>query len=383
MKVITIFGTRPEAIKLLPVVQALKAHPDFEPIVCVTAQHRDMLDQVLSVFNVKPDIDLNIMRANQDLFDVTAHCLLKLREVLKAAQPDLVLVQGDTTTCFVSALAAFYLKIPVAHVEAGLRTYNLKAPFPEEGNRSLVARIADLHFAPTKKSEAHLLQEKITPESVLVTGNTVIDTLLKIKEHVLQNDDVLNSLPETVQKTIRENQPYVLITGHRRENFGAHLEEICQALRTLANRYPHWQWIYPVHLNPNVKAPVTKLLKDCPNIQLLPPLDYFKFVYAMLHAKLIITDSGGIQEEAPSLGKPVLITRDTTERMEAVSAGAAILVGHSAARIVTEVERLMHDPDHYVRMSRVKNPYGDGNASRYIVEALARYFCKRVSSNVV
>lgn len=373
IKALIVFGTRPEAIKMAPVVKAMQASPDFETVVCVTAQHREMLDQVLSLFEISPDHDMNIMSPGQDLFDVTSRVLLGLRDVLRQEAPDVVLVHGDTTTCFAAGLAAFYCNIPLAHVEAGLRTGDLRAPFPEEANRSLVGRLSDFHFAPTESSQANLLREGCRAEQILVTGNTVIDALFWVREK-------LNNFPASywqqqfaAELFARINDPQrkmILITGHRRENFGQGFQDLCSAIRQLAEKYPSWDFIYPVHLNPNVQKPVKEILGDTPNISLIEPKDYLPFVWLMNQSDLILTDSGGIQEEGPSLGKPVLVMRDVTERPEAVEAGTVKLVGTNTARIVSEVETLLNNADAYTAMSRAMNPYGDGLAAQRIVDWL-------------
>ena len=369
MKVLSIFGTRPEAIKMAPLVLALEQDPAFESRVCVTAQHRQMLDQVLELFNITPDHDLDIMQADQDLYDVTSRVLLGVRDVLTREQPDLVLVQGDTTTCFAGALAAFYQHIPVAHLEAGLRTGNIHAPFPEEANRAMTSRIARFHFAPTEVSRQNLLEEKIPEKNIWVTGNSVIDALLWVRKKVASRDDwgnVFGSATEVIQT----KKTYVLITGHRRENFGQGFKDLCTAIATLADNHPEIHFIYPVHLNPNVQQPVYSLLKGRTNIHLIDPLDYAPFVYAMDRAYLILTDSGGVQEEAPSLGKPVLVMRETTERPEAVDAGTVILVGTDKEKIIAETERLLVNAKQYQRMAQLHNPYGDGQTAKKITKIL-------------
>ncbi|WP_417911636.1 non-hydrolyzing UDP-N-acetylglucosamine 2-epimerase [Candidatus Electronema sp. TJ] len=369
MKILSIFGTRPEAVKMAPVIQALQADAAFTPRVCVTAQHRQMLDQVLELFAIRPDYDLNLMQDGQDLFDLTSRMLPVLRDVLQAEQPDMILVQGDTTTCFAGSLAAFYLRIPVGHVEAGLRTHDLHAPFPEEGNRAMTSRLAALHFAPTEQARRNLLAEGIAAERIHVTGNTVIDALLWVRDRILMNQD-WGDVFGGAGSVIRERRPFVLITGHRRENFGSGFQRICEAIALLAAQRPQLDFIYPVHLNPNVQAPVYSLLGGKANVHLIPPLDYAPFVHAMNCAKLILTDSGGVQEEAPSLGKPVLVLRETTERPEAVAAGTVRLVGTDTARIVQETERLLDDPQLCGQMSRAANPYGDGHAAERIAAIL-------------
>ena len=345
-KVLSVFGTRPEAIKMAPVVLALAADPRFESRVCVTAQHRQMLDQVLTLFGITPDRDLDVMQPGQDLFDVTSRVLLAMRDVLREERPDLVLVQGDTTTCFATALAAFYENVPVGHVEAGLRTGNLRAPFPEEGNRAMVSRIATLHFAPTEWSRQNLLREGIPDAAIHVTGNTVIDALLMVRDKVLAADpsrwraqfgaDLFGRITDPARRMI-------LVTGHRRENFGQGFVDLCTAIRDLARAHPDWDFVYPVHLNPNVQKPVLEILGGLPNVALIAPQDYEPFVWLMVQCDLILTDSGGIQEEAPSLGKPVLVMRETTERPEAVEAGVVRLVGTGRDAIRGGVTTLLAD----------------------------------------
>ena len=373
MRVLSIFGTRPEAIKMAPVVLALRERPGIESLVCVTAQHRQMLDQALALFGLRPDVDLDLMRPGQDLFDLTARMVVALRPVLQDIQPDLALVQGDTTTTFAAALAAFYAGVPVGHVEAGLRTHDLRAPFPEEANRALVGRLAGVHFAATERARANLLAEGTPAGGIWVTGNTVIDALLLARE--LAERRPAAEWRERFGPTLHDRlaqtySPVVLVTGHRRENFGANFEELCTALRELAGRHPDWTLVFPVHLNPNVRGPVLRTLSGLANVFLIEPLDYLPFVWLMTRATLILTDSGGIQEEAPSLGKPVLVLREVTERPEAVEAGTALLVGTDRCRIVTGVESLLREPDRYRAMSAVRNPYGDGHAAERIVEIL-------------
>ncbi len=373
IKVLTVFGTRPEAIKMAPVVLGLQKAEGIESIVCVTAQHRQMLDQVLNLFEIKPDYDLDLMAPNQDLFDITAKVLLGLRDVLRQAKPDIVLVHGDTTTCFAAGLAAFYEHIKLGHVEAGLRTGNLKAPFPEEANRTLVGRLADFHFAPTQSSKNNLLAENVPEASIIVTGNTVIDALLIVRDKV-------NLKPEHTwqekfgaplhQKISDKTRKLILITGHRRENFGQGFIDLCNAIKELAEKHPDWDLIYPVHLNPNVQKPVYEILNNLSNVYLIEPLDYEPFVWIMDQSDLILTDSGGIQEEGPSLGKPVLVMRDVTERPEAVDAGTVMLVGTNKEKIVKGVESVLLDNAVYLKMSKAHNPYGDGAAVEKIVATL-------------
>ncbi|MCH1487858.1 MAG: UDP-N-acetylglucosamine 2-epimerase (non-hydrolyzing) [Pseudomonadales bacterium] len=371
--VLSVFGTRPEAIKMAPVVLALAADEQIDARVCVTAQHRQMLDQVLNLFSIVPDYDLDIMRADQDLYDLTARILVGMRDVLAECKPDLVLVHGDTTTCFAVSLAAFYQQIPVGHVEAGLRTGNMLAPFPEEANRSLVGRLASLHFAPTTLSRQNLLDEGVSDASITVTGNTVIDSLLWVSERLSEypaqvwQDAIGKVLYERLAEASRQ---LILITGHRRENFGQGFIDLCSAIKTLAVAHPGWEFIYPVHLNPNVQKPVYEILSDVENVTLIDPQDYLPFAWLMNRSSLILTDSGGIQEEAPSLGKPVLVMRDVTERPEAVDAGTVRLVGTDAAKIVANVEQVMLDQGVYEQMSKAHNPYGDGQAAGRILEAV-------------
>jgi len=375
LKVLAIFGTRPEAIKMAPVVLELQRHLDrFEVLTCVTAQHRQMLDQALLHFNLKPDFDLDIMQSGQDLFDVTSRCLLGLRAVLRQAKPDICLVHGDTTTSFAAALAAFYEQIPVGHVEAGLRTHERYSPFPEELNRSLTGRLASLHFAPTTSSRDNLLREGIPSGDIFVTGNTVIDALLWTVDRFQNQPEVRARLHEQVVQngyTVGE-RPFVLITGHRRENFGEGFKNVCQALLEIARRRPDIDLVYPLHLNPNVKLVVEEMTAGQANIHLIPPLEYENFAYLMDQSKLILTDSGGIQEEGPSLGKPVLVMRDVTERPEAVAAGSVRLVGTSTEKIVANVLVLLNDSQAYQAMSHAQNPYGDGKAAENIVGILGR-----------
>ncbi len=372
-KILTVFGTRPEAIKMAPVVLALQQAEGLESLVCVTAQHRQMLDQVLNLFDIKPDYDLDLMAPNQDLFDITSKVLLGLRDVLREAQPDIVLVHGDTTTCFAAGLAAFYQNVKLGHVEAGLRTGNLRAPFPEEANRTLVGRLTDYHFAPTQSSKNNLLAEGVPEQNIVVTGNTVIDALLIVRDKVIGEPDSVwqEKFGETLFKTICDSsRKLILITGHRRENFGQGFIDLCNAIKELAQKYPDWDLIYPVHLNPNVQKPVYEILDQLDNVYLIAPLDYEPFVWIMNRSDLILTDSGGIQEEGPSLGKPVLVMREVTERPEAVDAGTVLLVGTDKEKIVSGVEKVLLDGDVYKRMSKAHNPYGDGHACEKIVQTL-------------
>ena len=372
-KILLVFGTRPEAIKMAPLVKALQKDTEhFETRVCVTAQHRQMLDQVLEVFGITPEYDLNIMAPNQDLYDITAKVLLGLREVLKDFRPDTVLVHGDTTTSMAASLAAFYMQIPVGHVEAGLRTYNMLSPWPEEMNRQVTDRICTYYFAPTEQSRANLLQENVDAKKIFITGNTVIDALLMAVDIISTTAGVKEKMAKELQEkgyTVGDRE-YILVTGHRRENFGDGFLHICKAIKELAALPPEMDIVYPVHLNPNVQKPVYELLSGLSNVYLISPLDYLPFIYAMQHSTLLLTDSGGVQEEAPSLGKPVLVMRDTTERPEAVEAGTVKLVGTNAEAIVSNVTALLLDKEMYKRMSETHNPYGDGQACERIIAAL-------------
>jgi len=376
VKVLVVFGTRPEAIKMAPLVKALQADPFFDARLAVTAQHREMLDQVLALFSLQPDYDLDVMRPGQDLYDVTSKVLLGLRDVLSDFRPDLVLVHGDTATTFAGTLAAFYQQIPVGHVEAGLRTGDLYSPWPEEANRQLTGRLARWHFAPTERNQNALLAEGVSGDNVLVTGNTVIDALQwvvqKVEETPALQSEIHNAVSAAGLEIDLTGQRYVLITGHRRENFGSGFEYICQALKTLAETNPDVHFVYPVHLNPNVQGPVKRLLDGLANVHLIEPLGYEPFVYLMQNAYLVLTDSGGVQEEAPGLGKPVLVMRDTTERPEAVDAGTVRLVGTESSVIRDAVQQLLDDQSVYERMSLAHNPYGDGKACSRIVEFLKR-----------
>ncbi len=375
-KIMLVFGTRPEAIKMCPLVKEFQKYPEeFETLVCVTGQHREMLDQVLHIFGVKPDFDLNIMKKGQDLYDVTSRVLVGMRDVLDEAKPDVVLVHGDTTTSMAAAMAAFYRQIPVGHVEAGLRTHNIYSPWPEEMNRQITGRIATFNFAPTPLSRKNLLDEGVDPEKITVTGNTVIDALHWVVENVMEKGYVPQD--PSVAALPRGDRRLVLITGHRRENFGDGFISMCTAIRDLALKYPDVDFVYPMHLNPNVRKAVGEVFgseisrqarndRDG-NLFFIEPLDYLDFVYLMSRSYLVLTDSGGIQEEAPGLGKPVLVMRDTTERPEALEAGTVRLVGTDYGRIMAEVSALMDDPVHYQAMSQAVNPYGDGKACPRIV----------------
>lgn len=392
-KVMLVFGTRPEAIKMAPLVKAFARYPEsFQTTVCVTGQHREMLDQVLRLFEITPDYDLNIMKQGQDLYDVTSRVLLGMREVLREAQPDVVLVHGDTTTSMAAALAAFYQQIPVGHVEAGLRTHNIYSPWPEEMNRLMTGRIATYHFSPTPLSRQNLLDEKVDEQRITVTGNTVIDALFWVVDKI-KGDEALSAELKDVLATAgynvtrldansRQPRRLVLITGHRRENFGDGFIHMCTAIRDLAQKYPDVDFVYPMHLNPNVRKPIQDVFKgldtlslgegwgEASNMFFIEPLEYLSFVYLMEKSTLVLTDSGGIQEEAPGLGKPVLVMRDTTERPEALDAGTVKLVGTDYDKIVNEVSRLLDDTAYYEQMSRAVNPYGDGKACERIVHYL-------------
>ncbi|ENM5935841.1 UDP-N-acetylglucosamine 2-epimerase (non-hydrolyzing) [Vibrio mimicus] len=368
-KVLTVFGTRPEAIKMAPLVHLLNSDIELEAKVCVTAQHREMLDQVLDLFEIKPDYDLNIMKPGQNLNEVTSNILLKMKDVLEEFRPDIVLVHGDTATTLAVSLAAYYEKINVGHVEAGLRTGNIYSPWPEEANRKLTGALASVHFAPTKSSSDNLIRENISPSDIEITGNTVIDALLWVNEKINNDSDMLTALGSAFPFLDNEKK-LVLVTGHRRENFGEGFENICKALAELASQHHDVQIVYPVHLNPNVSEPVNRILANIENIHLIEPQQYLPFVYLMNRSHVILTDSGGIQEEAPSLGKPVLVMRDTTERPEAVDAGTVKLVGTSVEKIVAEISLLLTNEAVYECMSKSHNPYGDGKACEKIVARL-------------
>ena len=374
-----VFGTRPEAIKMSPLVKEFQKYPEkFETIVCVTGQHREMLDQVLRIFDIQPDYDLNIMKQGQDLYDVTARVLTGMRDVLKETRPDIVLVHGDTTTSTAAALAAFYQQIPVGHIEAGLRTHNIYSPWPEEVNRQITGRIATYHFAPTSLSKDNLLQEGISGEQIIVTGNTVIDALYMVVEKI-KNDGILSCELEKVLKAsgydisrLSDGRKLVLITGHRRENFGDGFISMCKAIKSLSEKYPEVDFVYPMHLNPNVRKPIHEVFGESQraNLFFIEPLEYLSFVYLMEKSAIVLTDSGGIQEEAPGLGKPVLVMRDTTERPEALEAGTVKLVGTDYDKIVNEVSGLLDSQEYYEKMSKAINPYGDGKACSRIVKPL-------------
>lgn len=373
-KILTVFGTRPEAIKMAPVALGIAGCDKFIAQICVTAQHREMLDQVLDIFALKADYDLNLMKPGQDLYDITSRVLLGMRGVLRQAKPDVVLVHGDTTTCFAVGLAAFYEGIPLGHVEAGLRTGDIKAPFPEEANRSLVARLVNFHFAPTELARKNLLAENIPPANIYVTGNTVIDALLMVRdqvEAVPQSQWLQQFGADLYDEIVDASRKLILITGHRRENFGQGFVDLCNAIKTLAIRHPDWVLVYPVHLNPNVQKPVNEILSELNNVHLIEPQEYRPFVWLMNKCDVILTDSGGIQEEGPSLGKPVLVMRNVTERPEAVDAGTVRLVGTDVNKIVDGIETVLLDADVYQAMSRAINPYGDGLATQRIIQVLS------------
>lgn len=380
-KIMLVFGTRPEAIKMAPLVKEFQKHSkQFKTIVCVTGQHREMLDQVLNLFEITPDYDLNIMKQGQDLYDVTARVLVGMRDVLKEAQPDVVLVHGDTTTSTASALAAFYQQIPVGHVEAGLRTHNIYSPWPEEMNRLITGRIATYHFSPTPLSKENLLKENVAENAITVTGNTVIDALYMVVDKIKSNSELSSELAAILANSgydtarLADGKKLVLITGHRRENFGDGFINMCTAIKDLTQKYPEVDFVYPMHLNPNVRKPIHEVfgddLSNLGNMFFIEPLEYLSFVYLMEQSNIVLTDSGGIQEEAPGLGKPVLVMRDTTERPEALEAGTVKLVGTNYDKIVLEVSRLLDDSEYYDTMSKAVNPYGDGLACGRIIETL-------------
>jgi UDP-N-acetylglucosamine 2-epimerase (non-hydrolysing) len=373
-KIMLVFGTRPEAIKMAPLVHRLKAEPEFFDIqVCVTAQHRQMLDQVLRIFEIVPDIDLDVMKPGQDLFDVTTNVLQGMKAVFEKNKPDAVLVHGDTTTTLATAMAGFYAGVPVGHVEAGLRTHDLYAPFPEEFNRQVASRVTRWHFAPTELSRANLIAEHVDDDSITVTGNTVIDALHWVLNRINSDGGRSTQLIQSLNQALPFNwqsDRFVLITGHRRENFGDGFLQICEALREMASKFDNVHFVYPVHLNPNVQKPVRTILEGLSNVHLVEPLDYEPFVYLLKHSYVVLTDSGGIQEEAPSLGKPVLVMRDVTERPEAVDAGTVELVGANKNQIIAGVSRLLEDEAHYSKMSHAHNPYGDGKACDRILAVL-------------
>ncbi len=374
-KIMLVFGTRPEAIKMAPLIHALKEKQDlFELNICVTSQHRHMLDQVLKIFEIEPNIDLNLMQEDQNLSSLTSLILHEMQIVLKKYQPDVLLVHGDTTTTLASSIAAFYESIPIGHVEAGLRTFNINTPFPEEFNRHITSKITKWHFAPTKSSQQNLISEGVDKSLITITGNTVIDALNWVLKRLDKEEDYRKKLENILNANLSFNwksERFVLITAHRRENFGDGFLQICSAIKELASKYPNIHFVYPVHLNPNVKKPVYEILKDFSNIHLIKPLDYELFVYLLKYSYLVLTDSGGIQEEAPSLGKPVLVMRNDTERPEAVEAGTVKLVGSNKQRIVEGVSLLLDDKIYYQKMSQTHNPYGDGTACKHIVDVLS------------
>ena len=374
MKILTVFGTRPEAIKMAPVVRWLKQDQSIDIKVCVTAQHGAVLAQVLSLFDITPDWDLNLMTPGQDLTDITTKVLVGMRGVFQHWKPDMVLVHGDTTTTMAVALSAYYHKIKIGHVEAGLRTGNIYSPWPEESNRRLTGSLANLHFAPTSLARSNLLKENIKPKSIFVTGNTVVDALLEIVSRLEMDSDLQGHFKDLFHY-LPENRKLVLVTGHRRENFGPGFEQICNAIEFLAKKHPKVDYVYPVHLNPNVQEPVNRLLSKLENIHLIDPLDYLPFVYLMNRSYMVLTDSGGIQEEAPALGKPVLVMRDTTERPEAVDAGTVVLVGTDKDKIIQTATQLIEDKVFYKKMSFAHNPYGDGKASQRILDVLTSGSC--------
>lgn len=378
LKVLTVFGTRPEAIKMSPLVRQLALHPGIDSKVCVTAQHRQMLDQVLDLFDITPDFDLDIMRPDQNLYTVTTDILQNIAEVFAEFRPDYVLVHGDTSTTFCASLAAFYQRIPVGHVEAGLRTGNLYSPWPEEANRRLTSVLAEMHFAPTAESSGNLLKENVDAARIVVTGNTVIDALVMVCDKLRASSQLYQEQAARFP-FLREDARVVLVTGHRRENFGGGFERICIALQRLAQQFPTVDFVYPVHLNPHVQEPVNRLLSGVSNVHLVAPQEYLPFVFLMMRSYLILTDSGGIQEEAPSLGKPVLVMRDTTERPEALAAGTVRLVGTDVERIVANVTELLCDEEAYGAMSIAHNPYGDGAASVRIIDALLAHHVQQAA----
>lgn len=380
-KIMLVFGTRPEAIKMAPLVKEFQKYPErFATIVCVTGQHREMLDQVLHLFEIRPDYDLNIMKQGQDLYDVTARVLVGMRDVLKEARPDVVLVHGDTTTSTAAAIAAFYQQIPVGHIEAGLRTHNIYSPWPEEMNRQITGRIATYHFSPTHLSKQNLLGEGVSEEKIFVTGNTVIDALYMVIDKIKKNKSLDAELEELLKQSgydvnrLKNGKKLVLITGHRRENFGDGFINMCTAIKDLTLKYPNVDFVYPMHLNPNVRKPIHEVfgedLSNLGNMFFIEPLEYLSFVYLMEKSNIVLTDSGGIQEEAPGLGKPVLVMRDTTERPEALEAGTVKLVGTNYDKIVNEVSALLDYQEYYEEMSKAVNPYGDGLACNRIIDAL-------------
>lgn len=377
-KILMVFGTRPEAIKMAPLYNEIKKNSDsLDLTLCVTAQHREMLDQVLESFRIVPEIDLNVMKKDQDLFDVTSKILLEIRNVIKNVKPDLILVHGDTSTAFATSIASFYTSIPIGHVEAGLRTRNIYSPFPEEFNRQIIGKVSELHFTPTNSSKNNLLNEFVDESKIYITGNTVIDSMfymLDIIEKSKEKKDYVKSIIDKHLKFPWLNEKYVLITGHRRENFGQGFLSICKAIKKLASKYNEIYFVYPVHLNPNVRIPVNEILSDQKNVILIPPLEYEPFLYVLKNCYIVLTDSGGIQEEAPSLGKPVLVMRDETERPEAISAGTVKLVGSNKDTIVQTVSELIENDKKYNEMATASNPFGDGTASFKITSIIKEYF---------
>lgn len=369
--ILLVFGTRPEAIKMAPICNTIMADEEFNLLICVTGQHREMLDQVLKVFDLKPDIDLNLMKKNQDLVDITTLAILGVRNVLKEYKPDIVLVHGDTTTTMATSMACFYEGVAVGHVEAGLRTHNINSPFPEEFNRRVASVVAKFHFAPTFLSKKNLLNENINDSNIFITGNTVVDSLFWVLNKIDSTPSIYLYVTKLLNKYLPfdwMNSRYILVTGHRRENFGSGFLSICEAITEIATKYPSVHFVYPVHLNPNVQKPVKDLLSDFHNVHLIPPLEYEPFVYLLKKCYLVLTDSGGIQEEAPSLGKPVLVMRDITERPEAVESGTVLLVGTDKNKIVSNLENILTNSDYYQSMSQAYNPYGDGKASEKIIK---------------
>lgn len=373
--ILIVFGTRPEAIKMAPLCHEFNKHANFDVKICVTGQHREMLDQVLRIFDIEPDFDLNIMSNGQDLSDVTSRVLLGIREIFNKVKFDLILVHGDTSTTFAASLAAFYAGIPIAHIEAGLRTHNIDAPFPEEFNRKVTGIVSKFHFSPTLLSKQNLLDERVDNKSVWVTGNTVIDALHWVLNKISSRSDLELAITKTLDDMLQfdwKTNKYVLITGHRRENFGDGFLSICEAIKDVAINNPSAHFVYPVHLNPNVQQPVSQILGNLTNVHLIPPLEYEGFIYLLKHSHIVLTDSGGIQEEAPSLGKPVLVMRDVTERPEAVDAGTVILVGTCKVTIIKNINTLLRDDRHYSAMSNAHNPYGDGQSSKQIVNIIRK-----------
>lgn len=375
-KILFVFGTRPEAIKLAPLINQFKTDKDFKIIVCITAQHREMLDQIINIFDITPDYDFNLMKNNQNLFDISIGVLNKINPILAKERPDYMFIQGDTTTAFIAALAAFYYKIPVYHIEAGLRTNNIYNPWPEEINRQLISRIATIHFAPTENSKLNLIKENINEERIFVTGNTGIDSLLYTKKKITTSYEleskIKKNLVEIGYGNINSNRKIILITGHRRESFGEKLENVCSAIKKLADKFEDIDFIYPVHLNPNVQKPVFEIIGNVENIFLLPPLDYLCFVYLITRSYIIITDSGGIQEEAPSLKKPVLVIRELTERTEGVDAGTLKVIGTDTSAIIDYTSKLINSEIEYSKMTASKNPFGDGMASVRVVSFMQK-----------